>query len=130
MQIKDIMTFSIESIDSDSNLVEAARKMQSLKVGALPVWEDDNLKIFWTHLVRDISKIDRFKEFKCFDLTTVYGYGGPLIISKTGDKNLIAKSLGDFSEDYGSHARKKNYITEITRFHPIFRNWEILISLF
>ena len=43
MQVKDIMTFSVEAINSGSNLVEAARKMQSLEVGALPIWEEDKL---------------------------------------------------------------------------------------
>ena len=43
MQVKEIMTCSIESIDSEANLVEAAEKMRALEVGALPVWENDGL---------------------------------------------------------------------------------------
>ena len=43
MQVKEIMTRNIEMIDSDANLIEASRKMESLEVGALPVWEDDEL---------------------------------------------------------------------------------------
>jgi len=52
-------------------------------------WKDKNIKIFWTHLIRDISKIEQFKDFKYYDLTTPYGYGGPLIITKTGYKKDI-----------------------------------------
>lgn len=43
MQVKEIMTCSIETIDSDANLIEAAQKMRLLEVGALPVWQGDNL---------------------------------------------------------------------------------------
>ena len=43
MQVKEIMTCNIETVTSDANLVEAAQKMRSLEVGALPVWENDKL---------------------------------------------------------------------------------------
>ncbi|HUV42218.1 MAG TPA: CBS domain-containing protein [Sedimentisphaerales bacterium] len=43
MRVKDIMTCSAETINSDVNLIEAAGKMKSLEVGALPVWENDKL---------------------------------------------------------------------------------------
>ena len=43
MQVKEIMTCSVETINSDASLVEAAQRMRSLKVGALPVWENDEL---------------------------------------------------------------------------------------
>lgn len=37
MQIKEIMTRNVESVDSDSPIAEAARKMKSLDVGFIPV---------------------------------------------------------------------------------------------
>jgi len=43
MQVKEIMTCSAETIDADANLIEAARKMKSLEVGALPVSETEEL---------------------------------------------------------------------------------------
>ena len=43
MQVREIMTYNAESIDADSNLVEASRKMRSLEVGALPVWHEGEL---------------------------------------------------------------------------------------
>ncbi|MFW9995576.1 MAG: GNAT family N-acetyltransferase [Candidatus Odinarchaeota archaeon] len=89
-------------------------------------WEDDNLKIFWTHLVRNISKLDCLKEFNYFDLTTAYGYGGPLVKAKTSEKEILAASLRHFSEDYERYALKNDYVTEFTRFHPLFKNWEIV----
>lgn len=43
MQVKEIMTCNVETINSDANLIEAAQKMRSLEVGALPVWANDEL---------------------------------------------------------------------------------------
>ena len=43
MQVKEIMTCNVETINSDASLIEAAQKMRSLEVGALPVWENDEL---------------------------------------------------------------------------------------
>ncbi len=93
-------------------------------------WEDENVKIFWPHLVRDISKINQFKKFKYYDLTTPYGYGGPLIIAKTKEKTKIADSLKEFFKEYRNYALENNYICEFVRFHPIFKNWEFLDKFF
>ncbi len=43
MQVKEIMTSNVETIDSETSLTEAAQKMQELNVGALPVWEGGEL---------------------------------------------------------------------------------------
>jgi len=43
MQVKEIMTSNAETISSDVNLIEAAQKMKMLEVGALPIWETDEL---------------------------------------------------------------------------------------
>ena len=93
-------------------------------------WEDQNIKIFWSHLIRDISKIEQFKDFKYYDLTTPYGYGGPLIITKTGNKEKINKSLRDFFEDYTNYALRNNYVCEFIRFYPIFENWKFFNTIF
>jgi len=53
MQVKEIMTCNVETISSDANLVEAARKMQSLEVGAMPVWE--NARLVGMNTDRDIT---------------------------------------------------------------------------
>lgn len=93
-------------------------------------WEDKNIKLFWTHLIRDISRIKQFEKFKYYDLTTPYGYGGPLIIIKTEDKEKINESLKEFFEKYKDYALRNNYICEFVRFHPIYKNWEFLHSIF
>lgn len=43
MQVSEIMTFGVEMIDADATLLDAAQKMRSLEVGALPVWHGDRL---------------------------------------------------------------------------------------
>ncbi|MHC4617275.1 MAG: CBS domain-containing protein [Planctomycetota bacterium] len=43
MQVTEIMTRGIEMIDAEAPLTEAAQKMRSLNVGALPVCEGDSL---------------------------------------------------------------------------------------
>jgi CBS domain-containing protein len=43
MQLKDVMTRQVEVISPDASLEEAARKMDQLNVGPLPVCEDERL---------------------------------------------------------------------------------------
>ncbi len=43
MQVKEIMTSNVETIASDASIVEAARKMKTLEVGALPVSENGDM---------------------------------------------------------------------------------------
>ncbi len=43
MQVKEIMSFNAECINAKANLIEAAQKMRTLEVGALPVCEGDQL---------------------------------------------------------------------------------------
>ena len=43
MQVKEIMTHDVEMVNSDVKLPEVARKMKELEVGALPIWEDEEL---------------------------------------------------------------------------------------
>ena len=43
MQLREVMTRHIEEIRPDANLKEAAEKMRSMDIGALPVCENDRL---------------------------------------------------------------------------------------
>lgn len=108
---------------------ELYAKHYNVELGAI-FWEDKNIKIFWTHLIRDISKIEQFKDFEYYDLTTPYGYGGPLIIKKIEDKEKVSKSLKAFFEDYGNCALRNNYVCEFIRFYPIFGNWKFFNKIF
>jgi len=82
-------------------------------------WEDDNLSIFWTHLIRDISKINQYEKFDYCDLTTPYGYGGPLIVFRSNEDKKVEESIKLFFEEYTQHCLKNNFVCEFIRFHPI-----------
>jgi CBS domain-containing protein len=43
MQLKDVMTRQVEVISPNATLEEAARKMDDLNVGPLPVWDGEHL---------------------------------------------------------------------------------------
>lgn len=43
MQVRDIMTTTVESVSPDTDLVMIARRMKELNVGAVPVVEGDQL---------------------------------------------------------------------------------------
>jgi CBS domain-containing protein len=43
MEIKDIMLRSVETIEPDESVCEAARKMASQNIGFLPVWQEGGL---------------------------------------------------------------------------------------
>ncbi len=43
MNVKEIMTYSAESVDGQAKLVEVAQKMKQLDIGSLPVWESGEL---------------------------------------------------------------------------------------
>lgn len=87
-------------------------------------WEDKNLKIFWTHLIREISRIKIYENFKYFDLVTPYGYGGPLIYKKVKNNELIENSIKQFYVDYRKLMEENGIISEFVRFHPVLKNWE------
>jgi CBS domain-containing protein len=53
MQIRDIMTRNVEVVRPDSTIAEAARKMDQLNVGSLPVCDGERLVGFLTD--RDIT---------------------------------------------------------------------------
>lgn len=94
------------------------------------LWQDDNIKIFWTHLIRNINKIKQFRDFEYYDLTTPYGYGGPIAVTKTEDKKKLDESLKNFFEEYRDYALKNKYVCEFIRFHPVFGNRKSFNGIF
>ncbi|MHA1797332.1 MAG: GNAT family N-acetyltransferase [Candidatus Helarchaeota archaeon] len=89
-------------------------------------WEDSNIKIFWTHFIRNIDLFDDLEKNVYKDVTTPYGYGGPIISQTSDNVKEIKKSLKKFMKEYTNYAIKNNYVSEFIRFHPILENWRIL----
>lgn len=43
MLVKEIMTYHVETIDAKASVSQAAAKMRDMAVGALPVWENNEI---------------------------------------------------------------------------------------
>lgn len=54
-----------------------------------------------------------------FDLTTPYGYGGPVITKGCGSRNELVEQ---FHEAFQAHSKISKFISEFVRFHPIISN--------
>ena len=95
-------------------------------------WEDENVIIFFPHLVRNIKNIPLFKELKedYYDLTTPYGYGGPVVKIKVDKENKIKESIKKFKLEYYKYALSRNYVCEFIRFHPILENHKYFCEIF
>lgn len=86
------------------------------------VFEDDNGKISNLFIKRPIQ-IDAGLKNKYFDITTPYGYGGPLIeILKDDRPETKKKLLDNFKNDFEKYAKENNIVSEFIRFHPIIKN--------
>lgn len=61
-----------------------------------------------------------------FDLTTPYGYGGPVVHECTNPRQL----LSEFQECFTRFARENNIVSEFVRFNPLFQNQEPFRELY
>lgn len=66
-------------------------------------------------------KIDIELDGICYyDLTTPYGYGGPLMhCEEKSNRPLIAK---EFQNAFQQYCQEQNIVSEFIRFHPVFSN--------
>lgn len=63
-----------------------------------------------------------------FDITTPYGYGGPMIQEVVkGKKQELVES---FSEDFSKYCLENNIVSEFVRFHPVFENENFFKELY
>ncbi len=62
--------------------------------------------------------IENDKKLDLYDMTTPYGYGGPLIAC-TGDKEAL---LTEFRNELDDYCRRHHIISEFVRFHPLLNN--------
>lgn len=73
-----------------------------------------------SHMVikREISTSENGE--KWYDLTTPYGYGGPLITSCREGKEQDLVS--EFHDSFAQYCTKENIVSEFVRFHPVAAN--------
>jgi len=78
---------------------------------------DQDGEISYVFIKRKIpQKIDN-REY--YDITTPYGYGGPVIRKLTGNHENLVNS---FNSKFSDFCRKENIVSEFVRFHPIINN--------
>ena len=81
-------------------------------------YEDENGKISNQYIKRKIPLKVGKEEY--FDITTPYGYGGPIIeYCETGKEKLLVKA---FVREFETYCIKNNIVSEFVRFHPILNN--------
>ena len=56
-----------------------------------------------------------------YDLTTPYGYGGP-VITELADPNRKDELVKGFMESFAAYAKENRIVSEFVRFHPIIGN--------
>lgn len=85
-------------------------------------YEDDSVTVFYPYLVRDIKKIPLFSKLPgdLFDITTPYGYGGPLVAVKQPEQ--LTGSIDAFRSQFEQYAEQQHFVTEFVRFNPIIEN--------
>ena len=85
-------------------------------------YEDINCRLCYVAMLNDISQIKVFggalPTSKYFDLTTPYGYGGPII-----EGNFDALSQKKFMNELNDYCKQNNIVSQFVRFHPLLNNY-------
>ena len=80
-------------------------------------YKDNNGKVSNQFIKREIPI--KINEKTYYDITTPYGYGGPIIEYCNGDKN---KLLQEYNKNFSTYCNDNNIVSEFIRFHPLFNN--------
>lgn len=82
-------------------------------------------KVAYPFMLRDIAKSQNFKgkleENKHFDISSAYGYGGPLYENYEGEKSINDLKKA-FFKSFSDYCNRKNIISQFDRFHPLIKN--------
>jgi hypothetical protein len=88
------------------------------------IYREGTVSVIYPFLLRKVNVIPWLTgrlEADLHDITSVYGYGGPLA-SKGAGKNI----LDGFNSCFSNYCEKNNIITEFIRFHPLLGNHQLL----
>ena len=80
----------------------------------------DKGKVEYIFLKRPIHLLDE----KHFDITTPYGYGGPLFFPNNPDDLKIL--IFNFRKKFEEYCKKERIISEFIRFHPLLKNYKYM----
>lgn len=71
-----------------------------------------------------LKKLTKAGTGKYYDITTPYGYGGPIFFPK--NPNKLSKLVAGFRNEFEGYCRKNKIISEFIRFHPLFENYRYM----
>lgn len=87
-------------------------------------------KVAYPFMYRDIAECARFKgkipEQTFFDISGVYGYGGPLVELNPlyGSREMAELLKTDFQESFSAYCKEKGIVSQFDRFHPLLNTHE------
>ncbi|ANU22644.1 GNAT family N-acetyltransferase [Planococcus donghaensis] len=83
-------------------------------------YKDDEGEVVYPFIKRQVSE----EETTFYDVTTPFGYGGPLLKVENSQANLAA----NFREAFREYCKSEKIIAEYIRFHPLTENANIFQS--
>ena len=85
------------------------------------VFEDNDHIFYYPFRMRCISDIQALSDYSgWYDITTDYGYGGPIIW--TYDGNVQQTFIHNAIQCFNSFCQDQHIVTEFCRFHPLYEN--------
>jgi hypothetical protein len=80
-------------------------------------FQNEHGRIIHQVMVREIE--EKIDGLTYYDWVTPYGFGGPLIVEITGDKEQLLRDFNTYLKDY---TNENNIVSEFVKFHPIVKN--------
>lgn len=89
------------------------------------IYENGENFVYYPFLLRNLNTIPlvnrvREKYGELYDISTPYGYGGPITNAKDEEKKK--QLFEEFNLVFKTYCHKNNIISEFVRFHPLIRN--------
>lgn len=88
-------------------------------------YEDGNNRFCYPVMKKDISNYymfeNKLEKNKYYDLSTPYGYGGPL-----ADGTFTKESQETYINEFKKYALENNIVSLFFRFHPLLNNQEVI----
>jgi len=94
-------------------------------IAQLFIYKDGNQFIYYPYILREIHYSHgptANKDANLYDITTPYGYGGPLTNAEGREARI--KIFSDFEDVFHQYCVDQHIISEFVRFHPLLCNYE------
>jgi ribosomal protein S18 acetylase RimI-like enzyme len=91
----------------------------------LVVAGDSRCGMAWPYLLRQVSEVENLAGSGATDVTSVYGYSGPLVWGCAPGDEFIARAWSEVQAIW----RDQGAVSAFTRFHPLLGNESIMAGL-